>query len=452
MSPRRPQSIAVLPCCARMNADHTAQTASPVSPARLPWPGVIGGSCFLGASWTWVIGMLFPILLVRDFGLWGWIAFAVPNVLGAMAMGLLLQSPGQALRVCAKHRYACSVFSAWTRVFHMVVLPVVVLALLGPWVLWPVLAVVVLAILWPRWRTKQPMGFGRQTFWAGLLAALTALMLVWCNNLPGAWGGVGFDTPTRLSRTDLWLFIPASVLGFVLCPWLDRTFYRTRIELPNAAGRTAFVIGFGLVFFISIVFALMYAGVLQPLFSTTQFTEVRAMVPIMWWTPLAMFLLLQGVYTTAVHSVNVGGGDGPARNRDIKTFEAKALLTFGGLSLAGIITLALGWWPAAMLGGLTPFEVGYRIFLMMYGSMFPAYVWLCMLPTWRPLTLRPKWAVALPTMVIILPMAYAAFVLSLSWWTLGVIAVLVAARGIIELLAIKTHRNTKGDKESYTSQ
>ena len=41
---------------------------------------------FLGVSWTWVIGMFLPVLLVRDYGMLGWIVFAVPNVVGAAAM------------------------------------------------------------------------------------------------------------------------------------------------------------------------------------------------------------------------------------------------------------------------------------------------------------------------------------------------------------------------------
>src|SRR4051812_22981962 len=38
---------------------------------------------FLGVSWTWVIGMFLPVLLVRDYGLLGWVVFAIPNVIGA---------------------------------------------------------------------------------------------------------------------------------------------------------------------------------------------------------------------------------------------------------------------------------------------------------------------------------------------------------------------------------
>ena len=44
---------------------------------------------FLGCSWTWIIGMVFPALLLRDYGLYGWFVFATPNVLGAAAMGLV---------------------------------------------------------------------------------------------------------------------------------------------------------------------------------------------------------------------------------------------------------------------------------------------------------------------------------------------------------------------------
>ena len=45
----------------------------------------LGWSCYLGSSWTWVIGMVWPVIIVRDYGVWGWAAFAVPNVLGVTA-------------------------------------------------------------------------------------------------------------------------------------------------------------------------------------------------------------------------------------------------------------------------------------------------------------------------------------------------------------------------------
>ena len=37
---------------------------------------------FLACSWTWCVGMFLPVLLVRNWGIWGWVVFAVPNVIG----------------------------------------------------------------------------------------------------------------------------------------------------------------------------------------------------------------------------------------------------------------------------------------------------------------------------------------------------------------------------------
>jgi hypothetical protein len=33
--------------------------------------------------------------------------------------------------------------------------------------------------------------------------------------------------------------------------------------------------------------------------------------------------------------------------------------------------------------GLSSFEVMYRLYLSFYGLVFPAYVWICMIPAWR---------------------------------------------------------------------
>ena len=44
--------------------------------------GPIGWAAFLASSWTWCIGMFLPVLMIRDYGGWGWAVFALPNILG----------------------------------------------------------------------------------------------------------------------------------------------------------------------------------------------------------------------------------------------------------------------------------------------------------------------------------------------------------------------------------
>src|SRR3954471_24793497 len=64
--------------------------ASRVKPT-LPFFSALNWAAFLGASWTWCIGMFLPVLLIRDYGPSMWWAFAVPNVIGAAAMGWILR-------------------------------------------------------------------------------------------------------------------------------------------------------------------------------------------------------------------------------------------------------------------------------------------------------------------------------------------------------------------------
>ena len=57
---------------------------------------VAGWAVFLAMSWTWCIGMFLPVLLLRDLGLGGFLVFAIPNILGAAAMGWLLRDVSKA--------------------------------------------------------------------------------------------------------------------------------------------------------------------------------------------------------------------------------------------------------------------------------------------------------------------------------------------------------------------
>ena len=79
----------------------------------------LGWAVFLGMSWTWCIGMFLPVLMVRDFGFRGWVVFAVPNVVGAAAMGRVLRDAGASERVVATHPTACAAFSAVTILFQV---------------------------------------------------------------------------------------------------------------------------------------------------------------------------------------------------------------------------------------------------------------------------------------------------------------------------------------------
>ena len=74
----------------------------PVLPAQSSRSWILW-AIYLASSWTWCIGMFLPVLLVRDYGIWGWIVFAVPNVLGAAAMGWVLRSRSSSRHILIAH-------------------------------------------------------------------------------------------------------------------------------------------------------------------------------------------------------------------------------------------------------------------------------------------------------------------------------------------------------------
>ncbi|HEX3357916.1 MAG TPA: hypothetical protein VHS31_13170, partial [Tepidisphaeraceae bacterium] len=79
----------------------------------------LGWAIFLGISWTWCIGMFLPVLLVRDYGVWGWVVFAIPNVIGAAAVGWLNRTAEQSVQTVKAHGPMMTAFSAVTATFQI---------------------------------------------------------------------------------------------------------------------------------------------------------------------------------------------------------------------------------------------------------------------------------------------------------------------------------------------
>ncbi|QKK08255.1 MAG: hypothetical protein HND58_08735 [Planctomycetota bacterium] len=93
----------------------------------------LGWAVYLGCSWTWCIGMFLPILLIGDYGLWGFVVFAAPNVAGAAAMGWVLRTSDAAERIVRDHTMACGLFAAVTIAFHLFFLQWLGTRITGGW-------------------------------------------------------------------------------------------------------------------------------------------------------------------------------------------------------------------------------------------------------------------------------------------------------------------------------
>ena len=411
----------------------------PVDPNKAPYPAqptphetrprgaaaVLLWGAFLGCSWTWVIGMVFPALLLRDYGLKGWLAFAVPNVLGAAAMGTVLFKPAWSAAIVRRHAVACHHFTTVTVAFHLFVISWLFTGLLGPAAA-PMMVVAVGLCVVLGMRNRQ----AAMLYVAAGVTLLSWGCFAWASQAPGAWALADWapDTP-RLDRAAIWYFLPCSVLGFLLCPYLDLTFHRARIHAAGkAAGPMAFALGFGVVFFLMIVFSVAYGAKLLPFIEGDPHAKLHGA----WWALLGVHLTLQAAFTITVHVRET--------LEDSTTGGASVPRLAGACGLAVLLgcVVRLDALPShALTGGLTWGEAGYRGLLLLYGTVFPAYVWLVMIPTRRRLTpagTRWRTGVYAAASAVAYVMAWRVFVQGHYTLVPYLLGVLLLARVIIEAL------------------
>lgn len=396
--------------------------ASPVA-RGLSW-STIGWAIYLACSWTWCIGMFLPVLLVRDFGVWGFVVFAVPNVIGAAALGWVIGNRDRVRALIERHALAMRAFSWVTILFH-----VVFLATLGE--LFGLSTAVVLgvpvAILFG-WRSAQwPVSASMRL--AVVVYAVSVVAFLWASGLPmrpwvdgasgtalgqGVLDAIQAGTDSSRLKALVWL-APICVFGFALCPYLDLTFLKARAEVPARQARWAFTLGFGVFFLAMILGTLWYAGLM---IGSTRLTEVS--------TVLGVHVAAQAMFTLFVHARQcawIDSDQGESKSPGFREIGIVVCIVIVGAlitaSLGGVVN------TRGSVVDMTPGEVVYRYFMSFYGLLFPAYVWLCMIPTAdghsgaSGATGRRKLTVLALAVTLAAPFYWLGFMVALEHW-LGV--------------------------------
>jgi hypothetical protein len=363
-------------------------------------------AAFLACSWTWCIGMFLPVLLLRDFGILGYAAFFVPNIIGAAAMGWVLRSGDASRRLVGEHLTACRAFSMVTASFQLFFGAWLLTSIAGAWLPMTAVATITLALLIASRSSLRTA----VSLWLLSAAALVTLLFTG-DACPPASLRAG-----ELPLLDVLYLAPACVFGFMLCPYLDMTFH----SAAQGAGdrrRAAFTLGFGALFAAMILFTLLYARFLQ-----TRPTLAAAGPP---WVLgiIVAHIAAQLVYTFALHHTYLRESAPAARNRPAALYPA--LLIISGAAGALAPRLPAAW-------GLSFGELIYRTFMATYGLLFPAYVWICMIPRHGNSGLtREKlrvWALAVG---IALPMFAAGFLMRHTFWLAPGLTVVLLARLLV---------------------
>ncbi len=342
-------------------------------------------AAFLATSWTWCIGMFLPVLLFRDYGLRGFLIFAVPNMIGAAAMGAVLRNSEMSLRLVRAHGAACVAFSTVTILFHAFFIAWVARGLIGPSAPWITVALA-LGMLGLASGNLAVRVLAVWVFALSLAAFAAAFFL--SRQLPPAAASV-----TTKPAIDLIGLTAVCAFGFALNPYLDLTFHRARQSTRPHEGSAAFGVGFLLFFPLMILFTLWYAPRLSP--------DRWALVPTALAGVIAAHWMIQTAFTVAVHARGIAA--------HYKSSGAHPAMLTGGIAAAVLIAGAMG----------LPFvererEVGefvYRLFMFFYALPFPAYVWLCMRPLRnpRPILDPRRFVVFLITVALTTPLFWLAF-------------------------------------------
>ncbi|MCC6659932.1 MAG: hypothetical protein IT437_03500 [Phycisphaerales bacterium] len=375
---------------------------------RQRWPTTLGWACYLACSWTWCIGMFLPVLLVRDFGPWGFVVFAVPNVVGAAAMGWVL-SRGAADRIGAVHAFAVRMFSVVTVLFQAFFLVWLVGAnrkdSAFSWTVIAALASVVVAdFAWARGAIHRRMVLAACT----LAVSLAVGIIVVSAPAPA--------TAPAPRSLDVLALAPVCCFGFLLCPYLDTTFLHAAGAQARRERRASFTIGFTVLFAAMILLTLLYSG-----FFLVGTAIIRPAGGSLLRAALAAHLGVQLAFTIIVH---------PRGNTPGNPFGAAGFILVLAVIAAGIV--APGSLATPEFG-----ETVYRCFMGFYGLVFPAYVWLCMIPTrdghsgTDGRSGRRKlmtWTVAV---AVAAPAFWMGFIERQTWWLVPGLAVVLLARLLV---------------------
>lgn len=326
----------------------------------------IGWGLYLASSWTWCIGMFLPIVLLRWWGWPGFLAFAVPNVIGCSLFGYVL-SPDSSVRFMKRFRPWIMVFAAATIAYQMWFLNDLARAnnLDVMWVLMVLLALALagvragsrmLPVAWLAWPISVVLFVALGT---GSLASLPV---------------TGTLPPLSLAWAA-----PFMALGFLLCPYLDPTFH---LALQRSPSRHAFAV-FGVTFAVMLLFTAAMFDPATGLVTTNAPLWLGASVITWQWIIQCGFTI--GAHVDAVHAF-ARGPDARHPRGTVMRAGARAVLIATITTVAGLVLLLVLKALEPELPALAPTllppagatatagEPTYLRWLGLYGVLFPAIV------------------------------------------------------------------------------
>ena len=309
--------------------------------------------------------MFLPVILIRDYGVWGWVIFAIPNVLGAGGMGYVLSKPAWSIEMVEKHKIACIVFSVVTITFQIYFIGWISTIVPNAFIV--IIGVVLLLIFILGSRLDSNQLFSAFIVWILSLICFVSIL----NIVPP--GKIDlFKSGNLIHNTNALLYLtPVCMFGFLLCPYLDLTFHKARQSNNLLNSRIAFTAGFCFMFLIMILFTFFYA---RPMASVIEgvpsFLKDQSLLPLVYVYVVVFHMLIQAGFTIVLHLASVF----PTTKRHNRTSLLLLVLSVVVYFLPRIFNANYTFL------GMTTNEITFRSFMAFYSLIAPAYVFLFMIP------------------------------------------------------------------------
>lgn len=284
--------------------------------------------------------MFLPVILLERYGWLGFAVFAIPNVVGCAGFGYVIRNRAASESMVRTHGPAMAWFSAATILFHIFFAGFAARffldASLGAAVF---IALVAYALMFA-------ISYAPRTTWLPMAAVAYGISIIAFLKL-GVQPFKDYSWHATIGPgAAVWL-IPVTLLGFLLCPYLDLTFHRARQLAPS---RHAFGV-FGITFAVMIVLTCAYAPFAPDLLPAI----------------VLIHIAVQLLFTAAAHAREI---------RECDSMQPHSRLGLLAVPLLGVLIVLV------LAGGGDVYAFGkdvYLRFIVIYGLFAPAYVLLIML-------------------------------------------------------------------------
>ena len=390
---------------------------------------IIGWSAYLCCSWMWCIGLFYPVLLYRDFGIASWFIFTIPNVVGASLVPWFIKNAQSSKDFVRHHSLACKLFSAVTILFNTYFLSwtMVSFDLSVPTILFVILISFFVFLIC---RTRL-LAISLTVF----LISLCALLLIF---LLTQGTGLTIARESKFGISEALGLVPVFLIGFLFCPYLDLTFHRVVKESQHSQTKLIYIIAF-IIFFLSF---LMLGVKYYPLISHV-LIGVNEQPKTSVFLAVCSYIIIQSSFTSIVHLNEL-------LEQKLPKFAWVLLICI----LVCVFVCAVGVNGEITLLGRTMHlrEILYRGFLSVYGLLAPVYIWIFALFKFdksQPYIMdERRWFIWLIAVLLALPFYIAGFYGSsrLSMYILPIGVLLALLTPMIVQLTLRFFLGTKSDK------